>query len=256
MPGSDYRKGNPAIELTDFAAHVHSRFNISRIEPWSKHFSSLDSTYLDQLRAAVAKAAAAIVNIAVDGDHSPYAADPAERSQAVTFGKLWVDVASRVGSPSIRVNIPTAKDSRPNLNRAAESMQQLADYASGKNVVVNLEPDNPVSEDPFFLAELLKKVNSPWLRALPDFANILAHHDAGYAYRGIQALFRHAYCICHVKDAEENAHGTIVQADLRKTFAYLKQSGFKGFCSIEWDRPGDPYQGTAGLIDKTVQYLA
>jgi hypothetical protein len=36
----------------------------------------------------------------------------------------------------------------------------------------------------------------------------------------------------------------------------MKQHGYKGYCSIEWDSPGDPYQGTASLIEKTVSLLS
>ena len=44
--------------------------------------------------------------------------------------------------------------------------------------------------------------------------------------------------------------------DLARTFGYLRQHSYKGYCSIEWDSPGDPYAGTADLIAKTVHYLA
>jgi len=40
---------------------------------------TLDKAYLEELLAAVEKAGGAIVNIAVDGERSPYAADSAER---------------------------------------------------------------------------------------------------------------------------------------------------------------------------------
>jgi hypothetical protein len=29
-----------------------------------------------------------------------------------------------------------------------------------------------------------------------------------------------------------------------------------GYCSMEFDSPGDPYQGTADLIEKTIRYLS
>jgi hypothetical protein len=59
------------MELKLFAAHVSAKFNIKKIEPWSEHFLSLEKGYLEEVRAWVAKAGGAIVNIAVDGEHSP-----------------------------------------------------------------------------------------------------------------------------------------------------------------------------------------
>jgi sugar phosphate isomerase/epimerase len=196
------------------------------------------------------------VNIAVDGEHSPYAPDRSEREQAIAFSKRWVDVALAIGSPSVRTNLPPAGDLKPDLERTADSLLRVAEYAWAKNVVVNLENDNPLSEDPFFLVKVIEKVNNPWLRALPDFCNTLAANDPDYAYRGIDAMFAHAYCISHVKSSETNSKGITVHVDMAKTFGFLKQNGYQGYCSMEWDDAGDPYQGTAGLIEKTLQYLS
>jgi len=256
IAGPDHKAGGPTVDFQAFAGHVVSKFGVNKIEPWSAHFPSTDAKYLAQVRAAVENAHAKIVNIAVDGELSPYSEDGAERDEAITFGKRWIDVAALVGSPGIRLNIPPARKSQPDLERAAGSLLRMVQHAAAKNVVVNLENDNPVSEDPFFLVHLIEKVNSPWLHALPDFANTLATGKAEYAYRGIEAMFRHAYSICHVKDGETNDQGRLFEVDLHRTFDYLKKSGFKGYCSMEWDRPGDPYRGTADLIEKTVRYLS
>jgi sugar phosphate isomerase/epimerase len=204
----------------------------------------------------VEKAGAAIANVAVDGEHSPYATDRSEREQAVAFSKEWVDAAVTLGSSSIRTNLPGAKNVKPDLERTVASLRRVIEYASAKGVVVNLENDNPVSEDPFFLVEVIEKVNSPWLRALPDFCNTLAAKDSDYAYRGIDAMFGHAYCIAHVKSSETNSHGITVRVDMAKTFGLMRQHGYKGYCSMEWDDVGDPYKGTADLIKTTLQYLS
>jgi len=243
------------MEVKDFAAHVNAKFNIRKIEPWSEHFQSLDPKYLGEIRSAVKKVDGAIVNIAVDGKASPYAVDRGERDRAVAFAKQWVDAAAAVGSPSIRTNIPATKDSHPDVERTAASLKVVADYASTRSVVVNLENDNPAVEDPFFLINVIKSVGSPWLHALPDFGNTLAHFDEQHAYRGIDAMFAYAYNICHVKETEVPENARAVHVDLARTFGYLKQHGYAGYCSMEWDSPGVPYEGTRQLIDKTVRYL-
>src|SRR5215467_3805504 len=137
----DDKSGSGKMELKYFAAHVTAKFNIKKIEPWSAHFRSLEKPYLQELRAAVAEAHGAIVNIAVDGEHSPYAADPAEREEAIAFSKQWIDAALVIGSPSLRTNIPPAKDSKPDVERTAQSLKLVAEYGAAKNVIVNLEND-------------------------------------------------------------------------------------------------------------------
>jgi sugar phosphate isomerase/epimerase len=255
--GRKDKPGSGKMELKEFAAHVSAKFNIRKIEPWTEHFLSLEKAYLAELQAAVAKAGGAIVNIAVDGEHSPYAADAAEREKAVAFSKEWIDAAVAIGSPSVRTNVPSAKDAKPNVERTAESLQRVAEYGAAKNVVVNLENDNPVSEDPFFVVKVIEKVNSPWLHALPDFANTLAAYEEEYAYKGIDAMFGKAYNISHVKETEVgDGKDKIAHVDLPRTFGIAKRQGYKGYFSMEWDSPGDPYAGTAGLIEKTLKNLS
>jgi len=245
----------PKMDLKNFVIFVKSKFNINKVEPWSEHFRSLDTKYLNDLRSIVEKNDCAIVNIAVDGEHSPYAADKAEREKAVAFSKQWIDIAATVGSPSVRTNMPPAKDSKPDLDRAADTLLRVAEYGAAKNILVNLENDNPISEDPFFIVSIIEKVNSPWLHTNPDFANTLTTGKTEYAYKGIEAMFKHAYSICHVKAMEVDEKGQLVHVDMSKTFGILKNSNYKGYCSMEFDSPGDPYQGTSDLIEETLKSL-
>jgi len=247
---------SPKMDLKEFLPHVKSKFNINKIEPWSEHFRSLDAKYLADLRSAIERAGGAIVNIAVDGEHSPYSPDKAERGHAIAFSKKWIDVAVSVGSPSVRTNMPASKDSKPDADRAAETLRHVAEYGASRNILVNLENDNPISEDPFFIVSVIEKVNNPWLHTNPDFANTLTTGKTEYAYKGIAEMFKHAYSICHVKAMEADEKGQIVRADLARTFGILNSSNYKGYCSMEFDSPGDPYQGTTDLIEKTLQYLS
>jgi sugar phosphate isomerase/epimerase len=138
----------------------------------------------------------------------------------------------------------------------ADTLARNAEYGAKKNVVVHLENDNPVSEDPFFIVQVIEKVNSPWLRALPDFGNSLAAHDEAFQDRAMEAMFAHAYGICHIKDGEVDDKGQASHVDLAKAFAALKKHGFKGYCSIEYDAPGDPYKPTTALVEATIKYLS
>jgi sugar phosphate isomerase/epimerase len=196
------------------------------------------------------------VDIAVDGDHSFYDRHLAARKQAITHAKQFVDVAVQIGCPSIRVHIGRTKDSSPDIQRTVESLGDVVGYASSRNVVVNLENDDLISEDAFFLVKVIEAVNHPFLRALPDFANSMMTGNDDFNYRAVEAMFRHAYCICHVKDGEVDDNGKRFNIDMQKTFGILKASGYRGYCSIEFDEPGDPYAPTAALIEQTLRSLA
>jgi sugar phosphate isomerase/epimerase len=235
----------PKMELTEFAMHVKSRFNISKIEPWSSHFRSLEPKYLDDLRTALDTAKSAVVNIAFDGRHSFYAADRAERERAVADNKQWVDAAAALGSPSIRTHIASADNQPPDLDRSTDTLLRIVEHAATRNVVIHLENDDGVTEDPVFLVKVIENVNSPWMHKAPE-----------EAYAGVEAMFNHAYGICHVKQSEATEKGANVQVDLAYVFAILKRTGFRGYLSMEYDNSGDPYQETEELIAKSLRFLS
>ncbi len=232
------------------------KFNVRNIEPHNRHFRSLDPAYLRSFREALAKANVKVVGIAVDGPDSFYDPSPEIRKKTTAYAKKWVDVAVEIGSPSIRTHIQRAANSPPDVGRTAESLREVAEYGAGKNVVVSLENDDLVSEDAFFVVKVIEAVNHSYLRALPDFANSMMTGDAEFNYRALQAMSQHAYCVCHVKDGEADDHDKLLNVDLKRSFDILKSSGYQGYCSMEFDAPGEPYAPTARLIEQTLRYLA
>jgi len=248
-------KSTPKMEIKDFAAHVIDRFHVNKIEPWSAHFRSLDPKYLADIHSAIDHAKASVVNIAVDGKHSFYAPDSAERERAVTVNKQWIDAAVALGSPSIRTHVEGVENQQPDVDRCADTLKRIAEYGATRNVVVHLENDDGVTEDPFFLVKVIDKVNSPWLRGLPDFGNSLMHLPPETAYAGLEAMFAHAYGISHVKGSESTEKGAVVSVDMAYAFGLLKKSGYRGYLSIEYDDVGDPHRGTAELIEQSLRFL-
>jgi sugar phosphate isomerase/epimerase len=255
-PTNDDRDRNkPGMDLKDFGAYVVKTFNVSGIEPYNLHFSSTTPEYLGRFRDAYAKAGAHAVNVAVDQEKSFYDADRATRQAAVVYAKKWIDIAVAIESPSIRTNLAQAKNTAPNLPNAIESMKEVASYGASKNIVVHMENDNLVSEDAFFIVKIIEGVNNPYLHALPDFANSMMSGNADFAYRAIEAMFVHAYGICHVKDGDFAQNGKDYPIDLEKTFGILKANEYRGYCSIEYSGAGDPHEPTKKLIAESVGYL-
>lgn len=249
------RKQRP-MDIENFGAMVVEKFRVNNLEPWSAHFKSTDPDYVSGLRAAFKKAGARVINIPVKIKHSVYDPDPALRTEAINEGKTWVDVAVRLSSPSVRIHIAGARGVEPNAHRAAESLGHVADYGAQKNIVVNLENDDLVSEDAFFIVKVIEKANNPYLHALPDFANSMMSGNAEFNYRAVTAMFHHAYNISHVKEGEDGPNNQFIPVDVGKTFGIAKAAGYRGYFSMEMDRQGDPYAGTQKLIDLSLKYLS
>jgi sugar phosphate isomerase/epimerase len=245
------------MKLEDFPALVVSRFGLRMMEPLSDHFPSTDAAYLRRFKESLDKAGVRVANIPVNPHASLYDPDTQKREAAITKTKQWIDTAIALGAPSIRVSIIGVKGTKPDVEHTVESLKSIAKYGQSKNVLVNLENDDPRSEDAFFITEVITKAGNPYLRALPDFCNSMIEKDGDEAfnYAALQAMFKHAYNISHVKDSEMD--GTrLYRVDVGKCFDIAKASGYRGYFSMEWEGQGEPFAGTKSLIDLSLKNLS
>lgn len=245
----------PGMDLKDFAQMIVTKFGIHNINPLADHFASTDSAYLDSFRRAVETAGSHVVDLGLSG-RKLWDPDAAQRQAAVDYGKRWIDIALVVGSPSVRQHLGGSRGVKPDVDLGAQTLAKLADYGASKNILVLLENDSAVNEDPFLIVNLIEKVANPYLRGLPDFGNSLQGGDADFNERGVTAMFQHAYSMSHVKDAVMGKSGEVYKVDLAKMFGIAKASGYRGYFSMEFEtRLGDPFTGTARLKDETLKYL-
>lgn len=246
----------PGMDLKAFPAFAVEKFGIYNINPLVDHFSSTDPAYLDSFRVAVAKANSRIVDLGLSGRRF-YAADKTVRQTAVAYGQKCVDIAVKVGSPSVRQHIDGKHDEKAEVSLASESLGQLAEYGAKHKIVINLENDSLISEDPFFLVSVIEKVKNPYLRALPDFGNSLVDHDQEYNRSAVDAMLKHVFNVCHVKDTVKSAKGKQYNIDLPAMFSLAKKHGYQGFFCMEFDTAsGDPVSGTRQLVKETLQHLS
>ena len=256
VPGNRARDANNKMDLKDFPGMVASRFDVHNINPLAGHFRSTDAAYIDEFRTSVDKAGSHLVDLGLSG-RSFYHPDRARRDEAVAYGKQWIDIAAVLGCPSVRQHISGAPGVKADINLTAETLGQLAEYGEKRNIVVNLENDSPVSEDPFFLVAVMEKAGNLYLRGIPDFANSMRpDDDAERNYRGVAAMFRHVFNMCHVKDEYVGEDRKVHTVDLGRLFAIARESGYRGYYSMEADTPGDPYEITQRLVQETLQYLS
>lgn len=244
------------MDLKDFPGMVAKRFDVHNINPLADHFSSTDETYLEAFRKAVGDAGSHVADLGLGGRNF-YTADAGTRSAAIEYGRKWIDIATIIGSPSVRQHLSIAHGAKPDVNLAAESLGQLAKYGAKRNIIVNLENDSAVAEDPFVIVDVVRKVNSPYLRALPDFGNSRATYDPAKNQEAVALLFKYAGNMCHVKDRVHSEAGKTLTVDLASMFGIAKKSGYRGYFSMEYDvESNDAYQGTERLIEESLKYLA
>jgi sugar phosphate isomerase/epimerase len=245
----------PSMDIKEFPAMVVERFAIYNVNPLLNHFPSTDSAYLESFREAVAKARSHIVDLGLPG-RCFATTDASTAEAAVRDGCKWIDIAAAIGSPSVRQHLSAQPGEKPDLDAAATNLARLADYGGKRNVVVNLENDNAVAEDPFFIVNVVEKVNHAYLRTLPDFGNSIVKYGQEGNEKAVAAMLKHAFNMCHVKGAVESEAGKTYHVDLGRMFEIARQSAYRGYFSMEFDtNGGDPFAGTTKLIDETLHYL-
>lgn len=252
-PNQSAQTGKPRMSLAEFAASLREQFNVSGIEPWSRHFESVEPEYVRNLSQSFQKSGIRVVNIPCD-IRVQLCATPAERADAIEAYRKWIDAASILGSPSIRIHVPKTQPPG-DFNCIVSGLKAVAECGGEKNIVINLENDNPQTEDPFLIVKAIEAVNSPFLRALPDFCNSRQLGDEDYNDRALRALFPHAYNISHVKDQE--FHNGVLRVDLDRIFAIARQANYRGYFSMEFSSNGtnDPYEGTKQLLQASLRNL-
>jgi sugar phosphate isomerase/epimerase len=253
-PGNhDRDPKKPGMDLASFARSIPTEFGVHGIEPLNAHFTSTEPSEIRKLRAAFDAAGVHTVNIPVDEAVELCSDDEARRNGGNARYRHWIDVAVMLGSPSIRVWIPKCSDPS-DLPRAVRALKPTLDYAATRNVVVNLENDNPVSASAARTISAIELAHTPYLRALPDFGNGLMGGDERFNAEAVKSMFAHAWNIAHVKDAED-VHGERKTASLAELFGIAKASGYRGYYSMESDSDVDPFVDTKHLIEQSLPLI-
>jgi sugar phosphate isomerase/epimerase len=253
-PGNkDLDPKKPGMDLASFARLVRTEFGVHGIEPLDSHFPSTEVNEVRKLRAAFDAAGVYTVNIPVDEKVELCSDDEAKRNVGNARYRHWVDVAVLLGSPSIRVWIPKCSDFS-DLPRAVRALKPTVDYAATRNIVVNLENDDPVSASAARSVAAIKLADNPYLRALPDFGNGLGGGDERFNAQNVKDMFAHAWNIAHVKDAISD-HGQRKTASLAELFGIAKASGYRGYYSMESDSDVDPFVDTKHLIEQGLRII-
>jgi len=252
----DFQLSGNTLVLLDFPELIADRYKVHNLEFCAPHFATTEKTYLQELKNRLLRTHSRVVNIPVDiqelwnggGLSDP---DDAVRTAAVNGAKAWIDVAVAIGSKSVRCD--PGKMNPEDLSPTAESYKRLAAYARPKGVHVIIENHGGVgSEHPEELVKLFKLAGADTVGALPDFGNF---PDEETRERGLTVLFPYAHVVCHAKGLEFDSAGTETKFDFPKCVEISKKAGFKGIYSVEYEGPGDPYDGVQKTLDELVKYL-
>ena len=230
------------IDNLDFAREARSMV-FDAIEYVNAFFKDKaeDASYLREMNARASDQGVTQLLIMCDGEGNLGDADDAQRTQAIQNHHKWVHAAKTLGCHSIRVNAASSGTYEEQMDRAADGLRRLTEFAEPFGINVIVENHGGLSSNGAWLSGVMKKVDHPMCGTLPDFGNFCmdwsrsSEPDAWYdRYKGTGELMPFAKAVSaksHEFDADGNETGT----DYRKMLKVVLDAGYRGWIGVEYE---------------------
>lgn len=185
--------------------------------------------------------------------------DPAARAKDVEYVKKWVDVASKLGAPVLRIfSGPVPAGYEQKWDEVAAWMvpcfREVAEYGKSKGVMIGVQNHGDMLKDGPQTVKMLKMVNHPW------FGLVL---DTGY-FRSDDPYKDMEMCTPYAVNwqVKESAMGkeSLVPQDLGRIMKMIRAEGYRGYIPVETlsvpGRSYDPYTLVPEFVGKVKAAVA
>jgi sugar phosphate isomerase/epimerase len=217
------------LSLLEVPAYYRERFGIRNLEFWSKHFESLETPYLDELRERVKNAGSALVNIQVDEPYDLANTDEGERQRSLTLVRKWIDAAAVLRSRAVRINPGKAGGS---VSQSIASMKEVNEYCISKRLPLLTENHFGLEMDPAVHLRIREAAGPQNLYTLPDFGN----YPVETMWDSLAKILPFAYVVS-AKAVDFDRQGSHVSYDFDRCVQLCERAGFKGIYLVEqWSR--------------------
>jgi len=172
-------------------------------------------------------------------------ADSAIRARDIAMVKAWIEVASRLGAPVIRVFSGPARPEGHTFNQALEWMipafRECAELGKRHGVIVGLQQHNDFLKTADETIRVIEAVNSPWFGDILDVGS-LRQNDP---YAEIEKLVPYAVSW----QLKENV-GADSPIDLARIRAIIEKVGYRGVLPFEALGAGDPRDRISNFLER------
>jgi sugar phosphate isomerase/epimerase len=174
--------------------------------------------------------------------------DKNKRSEHAVLVKNWIDAASKLGAPVIRIFAGTQSPKGYTREQIAEWMlndiHECLEYGKKKGVIVAIQNHNDFILTAEQAISMVEKVNSEWFGLILDTGSYRVHDP----YDEIAKSAKYAVN-WQVKETLF-INGAEKEADIKKIIDIIKASGYRGYIPIETLGPGDPKAKVIQLFNK------
>ncbi len=180
----------------------------------------------------------------VSSSSAMHESDPPKRQQSLTDAKRFIDLASALGAPYMRVFGNDIKgDKEEVITRVAAGIRTLGDYAGPRGVTVILESHGDFTDSPT-LKEVLLRADSPHAALLWDAHHtfVSSNEEPEYTVREVGKWIRHTHLKDSVFEGKDRRYvltGT-GEVPIERQVRALQGIDYKGFYCFEWEKVWHP----------------
>jgi sugar phosphate isomerase/epimerase len=250
------------LDNKDFAKTAKEDFGIEAIEYVNQFFKdkAKDQTYLKELISRAEGHGVKTLLIMIDGEGNLGDPDDAKRKQAVENHYKWVEAAQFLGCHSIRVNAASGGSYDEQVDRAADGLRTLSEFACDHGLNVIVENHGGLSSNGQWLSKVISTVGMVNCGTLPDFGNFNLGNGEWYdRYQGVRELMPYAKAVS-AKSHDFDADGNETKTDYEKMMQIVLRAGYRGFVGIEYEgsRLSEPegIRATKKLLERVREKLA
>ena len=219
---------NP-LRLLNVPAYYRERFAIGNLEFWSKHFESLEPSYLKELRASVKGAGAKVINVQVDADYDLASTDEAVRQKSLDTVRQWIDATALLGSRAVRINPGRTGGS---VEKSIASLKEVNAYCKSKGLPLLTENHFGLEMDPDIHLKIREGAGPANIYTLPDLGN----YPVDTMWESLAKILPYA-CVVSAKAVDFDSDGKHLSYDFDRCIQLCERAGFKGIYLIEqWSR--------------------
>ena len=221
------------MSLEDFIRKGYE-MGLDGVELTAYYFPTTEGEYLKRLKRQALAYGLDIAGTAMGGS---FAQPDEARAEQVALARQWVDVSVALGAPCLRVfagPVPEGHTEEEAMTWCIAGLKEAAEYAEQKGVVLALENHGGITATFEQVRQLVEGVGSDWLRVNLDVGNYRTD-----PYREIAETVGYAVTT-HVKTQGRDALGQPFLLDYPRIFQILREKGYKGYLSIEYEAKEDP----------------
>ncbi|MEQ1828208.1 MAG: sugar phosphate isomerase/epimerase family protein [Pirellula sp.] len=242
----DLLKPNGGMNLFQFVDYCQAQ-GIPGAELTSYYFpKEVTNDYLVELKQHCHKQGITISGGAIANDFCN--SNPDKVRADIEHCKKWIDHYAVLGAPVIRIfagSQPKGDSWDVTVARCVEACETVGKYASQKGIYLGLENHGGVTEKATGLLEIIRKINSKSIGINFDSGNFRATDDP---YSELEQIA--PYAVNAQIKVEMMVNKKKEEADLARIAKILKNAGYSGWVSLEYEAAENPMVAIPKWVQK------